>query len=156
VRVIHPADSEGAVAAWTAAVSEGKEFSGEFRFVGPQGITGWVCVRSAPLLSDTGVSVGHVGTVEDRTAHKVAEEAHLRLLEAEQQAKQRTAFLAEAGTALASSLDYQETLAKVVWQAVPVLADWCVLDWREMAFLSRSLTPTHPARSWPGRLAASR
>ena len=38
---------------------------------------------------------------------------------------QRTEFLAEAGSALASSLDYRLTLAKVAELAVPFFADWC-------------------------------
>ena len=45
---------------------------------------------------------------------------------AEQSAK--LAFLAEASTELASSLDYQVTLAKVAQLAVPTFADWCAID----------------------------
>lgn len=37
-------------------------------------------------------------------------------------------FLAEAGEALASSLDYETTLASVARLAVPRLADWCAVD----------------------------
>src|SRR5215218_7052206 len=37
-------------------------------------------------------------------------------------------FLAEAGAALSSSLDYRTTLAKLARLAVPYLADWCVVD----------------------------
>ena len=37
----------------------------------------------------------------------------------------RTEFLAEAGSALASSLDYHLTLTKVAELAVPFFADWC-------------------------------
>jgi signal transduction histidine kinase/ActR/RegA family two-component response regulator len=40
----------------------------------------------------------------------------------------RLAFLAEAGNLLASSLDYQTTLATVALLAVPTLADWCAVD----------------------------
>ena len=38
------------------------------------------------------------------------------------------AFLAEASRVLASSLDYQTTLASVAQMAVPNLADWCAVD----------------------------
>lgn len=41
---------------------------------------------------------------------------------------QRLAFLAEAGRILASSLDYEETLANIARLIVPVLADYCVID----------------------------
>ena len=37
-------------------------------------------------------------------------------------------FLAEAATELASSLDYQVTLARVAQLAVPTFADWCAID----------------------------
>jgi len=42
-----------------------------------------------------------------------------------EESAQRTEFLAEAGSALASSLDYRLTLAKVAGLAVPFFADWC-------------------------------
>jgi PAS domain S-box-containing protein len=47
------------------------------------------------------------------------------LRSAAEQSVQRTAFLAEAGAALASSLDYHLTLTKVVELAAPFFADWC-------------------------------
>ena len=43
-------------------------------------------------------------------------------------AQRRAAFLAEASTQLAGSLDYETTLAGVARLAVPDLADWCLVD----------------------------
>jgi signal transduction histidine kinase len=43
-------------------------------------------------------------------------------------AERRPAFLAEASAQLASSLDYETTLAGVARSAVPEMADWCVVD----------------------------
>jgi serine phosphatase RsbU (regulator of sigma subunit) len=40
----------------------------------------------------------------------------------------KLAFLAEAATELASSLDYQVTLGNVARLAVPTFADWCAID----------------------------
>ena len=37
-------------------------------------------------------------------------------------------FLAEAGQALAASLDWEQTLMQVAKLAVPALADWCIVD----------------------------
>jgi PAS domain S-box-containing protein len=37
-------------------------------------------------------------------------------------------FLAEAGQALATSLDWEQTLVQVARLAVPALADWCIVD----------------------------
>jgi PAS domain S-box-containing protein len=43
-------------------------------------------------------------------------------------AREQAAFLAEAGTVLGSSLDYEGTLAAVARLAVPTIADWCAVD----------------------------
>jgi len=51
-----------------------------------------------------------------------------RLFEAEQAARQRLAFVAEASELLASSLDYEQTLARLTRLAVPRLATWCAVD----------------------------
>ena len=40
----------------------------------------------------------------------------------------RLSFLAEASAELASSLDYESTLARVAQLAVPTFADWCAID----------------------------
>ena len=42
--------------------------------------------------------------------------------------EQRALFLAKAGEALASSLDYHDTLKAVAQMAVPHIADWCAVD----------------------------
>jgi signal transduction histidine kinase len=74
----------------------------------------------------------------ERTLRREAEtaraEAESALAEAEQardearQAASRSAFLSEASSVLASSLDYQETLRGVGRLAVPRLGDWCIID----------------------------
>ncbi len=43
------------------------------------------------------------------------------------QAEERARFLSEASRILASSLDYQTTLASIVRLVVPALADWCAI-----------------------------
>ena len=43
-------------------------------------------------------------------------------------ADQGVRFLAEAGEALAASLDWEQTLVQVAQLAVPALADWCIVD----------------------------
>ena len=46
----------------------------------------------------------------------------------ERQAEERLHFLAEASTLLASSLDYEATLAELARLLVPRLADYCIVD----------------------------
>ena len=48
--------------------------------------------------------------------------------EAADYARRQASFLAEAGTALSASLDYQQTLSAVATLAVPTFADWCAVD----------------------------
>jgi signal transduction histidine kinase len=48
-----------------------------------------------------------------------------------ERAERRLRFLADASSHLASSLDYDTTLERVVWLAVPALADWCFVDMLE-------------------------
>ena len=43
-------------------------------------------------------------------------------------AEDALAFMSEASGALAESLDYEETLARIAWLAVPPLADWCIVS----------------------------
>jgi signal transduction histidine kinase/uncharacterized protein YigA (DUF484 family) len=58
---------------------------------------------------------------------ETAEARDAALAEAEA-ARERLAFLAEASAQLATSLDYEATLATVARLAVPRFADWCAVD----------------------------
>jgi PAS domain S-box-containing protein len=73
----------------------------------------WSIVRSSPVTDTAGNVLYAVNVWQDATGQKRAEAA------------QR--FLAEAGEALASSLDVEATLANIARLAVPRLADWCVV-----------------------------
>ncbi len=68
----------------------------------------------APILDEQGAIVGVVLVFRDVTHEK--------------RAQSRNEFLARAGEALVSSLDYHATLATVARLAVPQLADWCGVD----------------------------
>jgi signal transduction histidine kinase len=50
------------------------------------------------------------------------------LFEERARAEASARFLAEAGAILAESLDYEVTLARVARLAVPLLAEWCLID----------------------------
>mgnify|MGYP001602860561 FL=1 len=65
-----------------------------------------------------------------------------RLHDARDRQAERVGFLAEASRLLASSLDYEATLASLAEGAVPTLCDWCAVDIVE--------EPT--ARAWPPRV----
>jgi signal transduction histidine kinase len=58
-------------------------------------------------------------------------------------AEHRATFLAEAAAALASSLDYDETLRTVARLAVPRIADWCAVDMVDDAGAVKRLAVAH-------------
>src|SRR5262249_3857739 len=74
-RFIHPEDRDRVIEQWGRVAPVGGEFAMEYRTMGPGGAVRWVHDRTAPLLSERGEVIGHVGTVEDITERKAAEEA---------------------------------------------------------------------------------
>jgi signal transduction histidine kinase len=71
-------------------------------------------------------ALGNMGSAALTTAGLY--EAQSRSREAAELAERRAQFLAAASAALASSLDYRETLRTVGDLAVPEIADWCAVD----------------------------
>jgi signal transduction histidine kinase/ActR/RegA family two-component response regulator len=72
--------------------------------------------------------------VRDITSQKRAEEERVQLVREQlartsaESSERRAAFLAEVSAALAASLEYRGTLARVARMAVPFLADACMVD----------------------------
>jgi PAS domain S-box-containing protein len=66
-----------------------------------------------------------------------------RTREDAERANQQTRYLAEAGAALASSLDYEATLSTVADLAVPHVADWCAVDMLDEHGTTRRLAVAH-------------
>ena len=83
----------------------------------------------APIRSDAGVIQGVVLVFRDVTERK--------------QEESRRAFLADATSALAESLDYELTVARVAHLAVPRLADWCAVDLVEVDRTHKRLAVAH-------------
>lgn len=75
VQTLHPEDRKQVFKNWSAYARGGLEYSEEFRYQTRQGIVCWVHSRSSPMFSDKGELIGHVGTVEDITERKQAEQA---------------------------------------------------------------------------------
>jgi PAS domain S-box-containing protein len=75
---------------------------------------------------DTARSLSDLAAAAITTAEVYEEQRRQR--EAAERANRQAAFLAEAGTAFAGSLDYAATLRTVAHLAVPRIADWCAVD----------------------------
>ena len=103
-----------------------------------------------PLREDGGHTVGVGAVVIEITEQKHAEAERDRSLERErharlaaERAQRRSGLLAEAGSLLGSSLDYQATLEHVTRLVVPGVADWCVIDMVEDGGPIRRLAAAH-------------
>ncbi len=118
---VHPEDRERAVVSWSNYIYEGRDYSEEFRFQTVQGIVRWVQVRSSPMLSGQGDLLGYVGTLEDITERKQAEEVRAQVIreqtarqEAEAANRMKDEFLAvlshELRTPLTSMLGWSKIL----------------------------------------------
>jgi PAS domain S-box-containing protein len=121
-------------------------------------------IAAAPLLvgdravGAIGISYveAHTFTDDDRefiwTIATICAQAveRTQLYQAEQRARQRTAFLSDATAVLTSSLDYEATLRRTADLAVPQLSDWCLVD---LLNPDRSIRRVVAAHADPEKLA---
>ncbi|MDQ3799703.1 MAG: PAS domain S-box protein [Acidobacteriota bacterium] len=112
--IVHPEDKERAARTAAETFKSGKPGTNQFRWIGKDGRVVWVEAQSVTIFDENGNRVGMRGVTMDITARKQKEFAEK--------------FLAEASTTLASSLEYETTLAAVARLAVPHFADWCGVD----------------------------
>jgi signal transduction histidine kinase len=98
---------------------------------------------------ELGAALAHLAGAALRTA-----DLHAEQLRGERQ----TRFLAEAAGALASSLDYGQTLQTMAQLAVPHIADWCAIDIVDAAGAVELLALSHvdPARVAMARAFATK
>jgi hypothetical protein len=92
----------------------GRRGTNQFRWIAKDGHVVWVEAQSVAICDDEGRPIGMRGVTMDISERR------------QKEANER--FLAEASTALASSLDYETTLSTVAHLAVPHFADWCSVD----------------------------
>jgi PAS domain S-box-containing protein len=78
------------------------------------GVERWSEIAAAPVMTDAGEVELAVNVFTDLTERKRTEDAWR--------------FLAEAGVTFGASLSRQDILEAVAQQAVPAIADWCIID----------------------------
>jgi PAS domain S-box-containing protein len=146
---LHPDDAEQMIEAVDAAVASAGRHHTEHRIVRPDGTVRWVEGHGRAVTDDDGTVTGMVGVVADVTERKMAEDEIRRAHEEAEEARRRLAFLADASVRLASSLDYDKTLATFADIVVPAIADWCSVDLIDERSRLRRVALVHadPAKS---------
>lgn len=77
---VHLEDRDKVVAEWMKAITENREFIQEYRFLNPSLGTRWVVSNAVHILSEHGDIFGFIGTTNDITDLKIAQE---KLIESE-------------------------------------------------------------------------
>jgi PAS domain S-box-containing protein len=134
LRLVHPEDRDR-VAAEHAAADPATGVRSSYRLVSRDGRIVWVREEGVVVLDESGRPVCIQGYMHDVSERQAAERerTELRSMEAATAEKARdrqrkTDFVAEAASALASSLDVQSTVRQVAALAVRDVAEWCVVD----------------------------
>jgi PAS domain S-box-containing protein len=111
IQFCHPDEREEVRKEWSAAIQNPESFSRECRISTSEGAVRWIQLRSSPLVSDGGVR--YIGTVEDITDRKQAEEALRRSEEESYRLSQENAIMAEIGRIISSTLDIDEVFEQL-------------------------------------------
>jgi PAS domain S-box-containing protein len=118
---VHQDDLPGLVREWEKAISGEQPYNCEFRIIRPNGEIRWLAAVGEFERNEAGEVLRLNGLNWDITERKKAEQRRVRAAELEH-------LLLEASSVLASSLDYEKTLAAVTDLCVPTFADWAFID----------------------------
>ncbi|HST22527.1 MAG TPA: PAS domain S-box protein [Blastocatellia bacterium] len=142
--IVHPDDKELAAEEAAAIFASCKGGTSQFRWMTKDGRAICVEAQSNVICDEQNNPIGMRGVTMDITER-------LRSAEAK-------SFLAEASNALASSLDYETTLASVVRLSVPYLADWCLVHILDESGQVKPLAVAHtdPAKAEEAKELESR
>ena len=134
---MHPEDGARVLAHIEATRESGGPYHVVHRIVRPDGEVRAIEASGKFVLDAAGAPVRLIGVCADVTERT----------KATQHAEDILRFLAEASTLLASSLDYEATLASLTRLAVPKLADWVSIDIVERgAFRRVAVAHVDPAK----------
>jgi serine phosphatase RsbU (regulator of sigma subunit) len=112
--LIHPEDRPALERSMRQAADGREDAGNEYRVLLSDGTERWIAGRGHLLRDDSGRPSSLVGLMADVTERRRREDA--------------LTFLAEAGEALAGSLEPLRTMEEIARLAVPRLADWCAVQ----------------------------
>ncbi|MHC5614409.1 MAG: AAA family ATPase [Nostoc sp.] len=131
---LHPDDRGLLAQSLSRAINEGVEHNLEYQIIRDDGTIRYLSCRGKAFFNEAGKATYMSGVVLDITERKQSEAERIQLIQeqtARQEAEadqQRAEFLVKISATLASSLDYENTLASVANLVVPYFADWCGVD----------------------------
>ena len=131
---LHPDDRGLLSQSLSRAINEGVKHDLEYRIIQNDGSIRYLTCRGKAFFNEAGKATRMSGVMLDLTDRKKSEAERIQLIQeqtARQEAEadqQRATFLAQVSATLASSLDYENTLASVAKIVVPYFADWCAVD----------------------------
>ena len=128
-QALHPEDVPRWVEGWAKSRTSGMNLALDLRLRRADGTYRWHLARGSPIRDRSGRVLKWLGTCTD--------------IDDQKRAEGMLGFLADVSTLLASSLDYEKTLAAVTRMAVPHVADWCVVDMLEPNGKTRRLAVAH-------------
>lgn len=150
--VIHPEDRVRVLSRLDESVQTG-QFDEEFRIVRPDNTTHWVWVRGFPVRDSAGLVRSLVGTAQDITARKSAEELMARNVEMAEAARAEAEAFRKTSLALTQnlSMDYVlDTLLHSLLELVPCeLAQVILVEADTRLFLAREVQNCEPNRRLP-------
>lgn len=114
INALHPDDKARTLERWERAWRNRESYEIEYRFRRHDGAYHWFIGRAMPVYGPARRVIEWVGTCTE--------------IDEQRRSRQALSFLAEASALLATSLDYEETLARLARIAVPEIADWCAID----------------------------
>src|SRR3569833_1767336 len=113
-QLIHPDDRSHVAEGIAKALADRKDHRVEYRVVWPDSRVHWLEGRGKIFFDNAGNAVQMAGICIDITRRKRTE--------------QDLRFLAQASAEISGLIDYQSTLDKLAYLAVPAFADWCTVD----------------------------
>ncbi|MGD0765675.1 MAG: PAS domain S-box protein, partial [Dehalococcoidia bacterium] len=133
---IHPDDREAVMAEGAAALADRRKFSMEYRILTKDGEERWVHTTIIAIRSPEGIVTGYLGTIEDVTDRKRAEEEMANRLKME-------SAVAQASNLLAGSDDADVVLNV----ALPILAEAFSAE-RAVVFVARGKDRVDAVSTW--------
>lgn len=150
--VIHPEDRVRVLSRLNESVQTG-QFDEEFRIIRPDNTTHWVLVRGFPVRDSVGIVRRLVGTAQDVTARKSAEEQMARNLGLAEAARAEAEAFRKTSLALTQnlSMDYVlDTLLQSLLKLVPCESAQVILvEADTRLFLAREVQNCEPNRRFP-------